>query len=88
METQTIIMNASTKKEAMQLALSQYGENAVYVSPYRYASKGNNFYEFKLLGYYVIENQKWVRATRYNLNEMKQIKLYDDSLKLYGIGLY
>lgn len=88
MKNQTVIINASSKKEAKELALKDYGAMAIYVKPYHYASRRNNFYEFKLVGYYVIENQKWVKATRYNLKEMRQIKLYDDSLKFYGIGLY
>lgn len=39
---------ASTKKEAKQIAEKGYGSQIEYVKPYRYASKGNNFYEFLL----------------------------------------
>lgn len=43
-----IIIMASNKKEAMKIALENYGTTCAYVKPYRYASKGNNFYEFKM----------------------------------------
>jgi hypothetical protein len=42
----TVIIMASSIKEAKQIAVTNYGETAVYIKPYRYASKGNNFYEF------------------------------------------
>ena len=45
----TVIMLASNKKEAKQRAFMQYGNTAIYIKPYRYASKGNNFYEFKVI---------------------------------------
>lgn len=41
-----IIMLASSIKEAKQLAFEGYGLNVTYHSPYRYASRGNNFYKF------------------------------------------
>lgn len=44
----TVIMMASNKKEAKELAKKQYGTKATYIKPYKYASKGNNFYEFKV----------------------------------------
>lgn len=48
----TIIMLASCIKEAKQFMTNQYGlGNWLYIKPYRYASKGNNFYEFKVISY-------------------------------------
>ena len=44
----TTIIMASSKKEAKEIAFNQYRYRAEYVKPYRYASKGNNFYEFKV----------------------------------------
>lgn len=38
--------------------------------------------------YYIIKNQKWVRAHVYNLAEMRQITLYNDDFSVMGIGLY
>ena len=49
MKKQTLIMMASTKQEAKVIADKQYGNKATYVKPYRYVSKGNNFYEFDLV---------------------------------------
>lgn len=43
-----IIIFASNKKEAKLIALMNYGADCKYVKPYRYSSKGNNFYEFNL----------------------------------------
>lgn len=42
----TEIVMARNIKEAKRIAYSSHGEKAHYVAPYRYASKGNNFYEF------------------------------------------
>lgn len=42
----TVVIMASTVKEAKEIALKNYGESVSYLKPYRYASKGNNFYEF------------------------------------------
>jgi len=44
----TIIIMASNKKEALMIAAKEYGSKCAYVAPYKYASKGNNFYEFVL----------------------------------------
>lgn len=44
----TIIKMASSKKEAIEQMTADYGDAYVYLTPYKYASKGNNFYEFKL----------------------------------------
>ena len=44
-----IIIMAANKKEAKSIALSEYGEKAEFIKPYRYASRGNNFYEFRVL---------------------------------------
>jgi hypothetical protein len=45
----TIIIMASNIKEAKQIALEGYGTQCQYVKPYKYSSKGNNFYEFKTI---------------------------------------
>lgn len=42
----TVVIMASTKKEAKDIAKTNYGETAVFERVFRYASKGNNFYEF------------------------------------------
>ena len=47
MEKKIIIILASNKKEAKEIASKNY-EGAIYEKPYRYASKGNNFYQFFL----------------------------------------
>lgn len=45
----TVIIMESSIKMAKQRASDNYGlGNWVYIKPYRYASKGNNFYEFKI----------------------------------------
>ncbi len=44
-ETKTYIFMASSIKEAKQIA----GPDYIYVKPYKYASKGNNFYQFRKL---------------------------------------
>lgn len=45
----TVIKMAKSKKEAIQLMNDEYGAGRVqYIKPYKYASKGNSFYEFKL----------------------------------------
>ena len=44
----TIIIFSSNKRKAISQAKKDYGDKIEYVKPYRYASKGNNFYEFKL----------------------------------------
>lgn len=46
--SKTIIILASNKKEAKEIALKQYGKLCTYVSPYKYSSKGNNFYQFDM----------------------------------------
>jgi hypothetical protein len=44
-----VIIFASTKKEAAQIANKEYGENAKYIQPYKYSKgRGNNFYEFNV----------------------------------------
>ena len=43
----TVIIMAANVKEAKQISLDNYGANCQYIKPYRYASKGNNFYEFQ-----------------------------------------
>ena len=41
------------------------------------------------MNYYKLTNGiKWVLATNININDYKQIKLYDDNLEFYGMGLY
>ena len=44
----TIIMFASNKKEAVSFMTQDY-TNFTYVGLYRHISKGNNFYEFKVI---------------------------------------
>ena len=41
------VILASNKKEAIAIAKREY-KKAIYLRPYRYASKGNNFYEFQI----------------------------------------
>lgn len=41
--------------------------------------------------YYIIVNQRWVKATQYNLSTMRQINLYDymgGKMEFIGVGLY
>ena len=45
---QTVIVMASNKKEAKERAQLNYGSKVQYEKPYHYASKGNNFYQFKI----------------------------------------
>lgn len=44
----TIIIMAANKKESKEIALTNYGPFCKYIKPYKYASKGNNFYQFSL----------------------------------------
>lgn len=44
----TVIIVASSIKEAKQIALKEYGSAAKYDKPYHYGTKGNNFYQFTL----------------------------------------
>lgn len=50
LKKQSVIIMASNKKEAKERAYNEYRDRAEYVAPYRYASKGNNFYEFEVAG--------------------------------------
>lgn len=43
----TLIILAKNIKEAKEIAGKCYS-NVEFVKPFRYASKGNNFYEFKI----------------------------------------
>lgn len=48
----TVIIMESSIKMAKQIASQQYGlGNWIYIKPVKYASKGNNFYEFNIISY-------------------------------------
>jgi len=48
----TVIIMDACLRMAKQRATDNYGlGNWIYVKPYRYASKGNNFYEFQIISY-------------------------------------
>jgi hypothetical protein len=69
-----VVIIASTKKEAISRAEISY-PNHVFVKPYRYASKGNNFYEFKHLSEdYPIRDDVWP-SRRWNTDRTDYIDL-------------
>jgi hypothetical protein len=72
-ENRVVIM-AATKKEAISRAEINY-PNHVFVKPFRYASKGNNFYEFKHLSEdYPIQDEIWA-SRRWNADRTEYIDL-------------
>lgn len=74
MKTQTVIINASTVKEAKKHAYNQYRDRVIYVRPYRYASRGNNFYEFVVFAT-VTQAYKALHATNFTENQtVKSLK--------------
>lgn len=77
MKTQTVIMNASTVKEAKERAHNQYRDRAIYIRPYKYASKGNNFYEFVVFNT-TTQAYKALHATNFTENQtVKSLKTGD-----------
>jgi hypothetical protein len=70
-------MNAATVKEAKERAYNQYRDRAIYVRPYKYASRGNNFYEFVVFAT-VSQAYKALHATNFTENQtVKSLKTGD-----------